>query len=307
MGNPRVARNQARRRVNRVVRGSAVFVVLAWLGIMHAALAQDEQQPDGLTQVQDRGVLEVALDESFPPFSYRQDGKTTGIDVELARAIAEKLGVNAAIRLVAPDETMEDDLRIYIWKGHYLNSDVADMMLHVPYDPEFSDDNDRVAFIAPYYQEQIVVAIDQSYGAVTDALELFTEEKVGVELDTLSDFYLLSAYNGRIRENVVHFRAVSEAAAALMRGELAGVMGPRGELEAALKHHSDRVRLGVRRLPGLRRSAWDVGAAVKSDSPALAASIDRAMAELVQEGELQRLFASYGVSYQRPSQLRRVP
>ena len=309
MVDPGLAGNQARRRVRFLHRSGrwsppAHRLVLTCLALVCTGLAQ--AQETGLAKVRERGVLEVALYESFPPFSDREDGKTRGIDVDIARAIAAKLGVNAAIRLVAPDETMEDDLRIYIWKGHYLNSSVADVMLHVPYDREFSADNDRVAFIAPYYQEQIVVALDPKFGAKADALDVFTREKVGVELDTLADFYLLSADNGRIRENVVHFRSVGEAGAALRRGELAGVMAPRGELEAALAADREDYRIGVIQLPGLRRSVWDVGAAVKHGNEDLARAIDQAMAELHDSGELARIFARYGVSYQRPSEIRRV-
>ena len=85
------------------------------------------------------GVLKVALYENFPPYSYRVDGEPRGVDVELARKIASGLGLEMELLWVAPDETLDDDLRNFIWKGHYLRPNVlADVMLRVPYDREFS-------------------------------------------------------------------------------------------------------------------------------------------------------------------------
>jgi ABC-type amino acid transport substrate-binding protein len=279
---------------------AAAAVLLWWLGV---SMAQDVT---GLAKVRDKGVLNVALYHDFPPFSYEQDGRSTGIDVELATLIAEKLGVSASVRLVPPDETMEDDLRISERTGHYLGGVVADVMLHVPYDPEFARGNDRVRLIAPYYREQIVVALDPGFGDRELALDVFTREKVGVELDTLADLYLLSAYNGQIRDNVVHFRSVAEAARALKQGELAGVMAPRAELQAALGDQAANYRLGPIQMPGLRQSGWDVGAAVKADHGDLAVAVEEAVAALQAEGELERIFQRFGTTYQTPSRLRRA-
>ena len=62
-------------------------------------------------EIIERGRLDVAVYESFPPFSYRQDGKLVGLDVDLARKIAEKLGVKASFRELPAGETVDDDLR----------------------------------------------------------------------------------------------------------------------------------------------------------------------------------------------------
>ncbi len=283
------------------MRRSTVWWPLALLALLAGAASADG---GALQRISEKGVLEVAVYGDFPPFSYTEDGKTRGIDVDIGHALAERLGVSASIRLVTPDENVEDDLRNNVWKGHYLGGGVADVMLHVPYDREFGVMNDRVTLIAPYYREQIVVGLDARFGAHESALDVFTREKVGVELDTLADFYLLSVSNGAVRPNVVHYRNVGEATAALLRGEVAGVMAPRSEVEAGLGDRAGQYRLGPIQTPGLRQSGWDLGAAVKAGQEDLAETIDRAMAALRSEGVIQRIFASYGVTYQQPSQVR---
>ncbi len=265
------------------------------------AIPDARAEATALERIHERGVLEVAVYSNFPPFSYRDDqGRIVGIDADLARALAKSLGVAAAIRTVGADETMEDDLRNNIWKGHYLGGGVADLMLHVPYDAAFAAANDRVHFLAPYFREQIVTAIGKHQGAGLDPLELFTREKVGVELDTLADFYLLSALDGKIREQVVHFRNIGEAVTALKKAELSGVAGPRSEIEFALGEQRGEYVIDPVSMPGLR-SGWNLGSAVKQGNAALAEAVELAMAQLQKEGKLKEIFSRYQSSFQPPS------
>ncbi len=277
------------------------------LGLTLAFIANAQEEPPALQRIRERGVLEVAVYADFPPFSYRNEqGRIVGIDADIARVLAGSLGVAAAIRAVGADESMEDDLRNNVWKGHYLGGGVADVMLHVPYDAAFAKENDRVIFVAPYYREQLVVALKKREDATLDPLELFTREKVGVELDTLADFYLLTAYDGKIRNQVVHFHSIGEAVASLKKAELAGVAGPRSEIEFALGGQRDDYVVGPVQMPGLRSSGWDLGAAVKQGNEALAKVVELSMKRLREEGALKEIFSRYQSSYQLPSRLTRL-
>ncbi|MES9970079.1 MAG: transporter substrate-binding domain-containing protein [Candidatus Thiodiazotropha sp.] len=266
-----------------------------------------EDEASALDRIRERGVLEVAVYNNFPPFSYRNDsGRIVGIDADIARALAKSLGVSAAIRAVGADESMEDDLRNNVWKGHYLGGGVADVMLHVPYDAAFAEENDRVRFVAPYYREQVVVAVAKGVGANLDPLDYFSREKVGVELDTLTDFYLLTAYDGKIRNQVVHFSNIGQAVAAMKKGEVAAVAGPRSEIEFALADEADNYAVGPIQMPGLRSSGWDLGAAVKEGNNALAEAVEEAMTQLRKQSSVSKIFAQYHSTYQLPSRIRLV-
>lgn len=50
---------------------------------------------DLLDTVKQRGTLKVALEGTYPPFNYKEGGKLAGFEVELAEALAQKLGVKA--------------------------------------------------------------------------------------------------------------------------------------------------------------------------------------------------------------------
>jgi len=60
---------------------------------------EDAGEPTGglLEEIQSKGVLTVGIEGTYPPYTYHEESsdELTGYDVEIARAIAEKLGVRA--------------------------------------------------------------------------------------------------------------------------------------------------------------------------------------------------------------------
>ncbi|MCJ0761939.1 transporter substrate-binding domain-containing protein [Variovorax terrae] len=59
------------------------------------ALALHAGAADLLDTVKQRGTLQVALEGTYPPFNYRENNQLAGFEVELANALAQKLGVKA--------------------------------------------------------------------------------------------------------------------------------------------------------------------------------------------------------------------
>ena len=103
--------------------------------------------------------------------------------------------------------------------------------------------------------------------------------------------------NGRLRENVVHFRNVGEAAKALERGEVAAVLAPRAELEAALAGQS-KLPVEPADLAELKVGGWPLGMAVKVEENALADAVAAALADLKREGVVADIFRRNGITYQ---------
>ena len=143
-------------------------------------------------------MLRVAVYRDFPPFSRSVGGTLEGADVDLAKAIGEKLGLGVEFMELTADENMDDDLRNAVWKGHYLGGGVADVMMHVPVNREFEQRNDLVVIFGAYQRETFAVARDPSRISETAGFPVFQTEKVGVELDTVPDFFLSGAFGGRL-------------------------------------------------------------------------------------------------------------
>ena len=272
-----------------------------WLKFLAAAplAAALPALADGLAAVRERGRLRIAVYNDFPPYSMA-GGK--GIDADLGRAIAARLGLAPEVVGYNADEDMNDDLRNMVWKGHYLGTPPADVMLHVPVDEHLAKANDKVRIFGAYHRETLALArnpqrVPALSGSAAVALEIFTREKVGVETATLADSFLLGVMNGRLRDNVVHFKTVADAANGLADGRVSAVLAPRGELEAALRGKEGFV-LERPQLAELKIEGWPLGMAVKVEDAELAEAIARALAELKEDGTLAGIFRQHGISHQ---------
>jgi len=220
---------------------------------------------DDMAAIRQRGRLRIAVYNDFPPYAM-SGGK--GIDADIGRAIAEKLGLAPEIVGFNADEDMNDDLRNMVWKGHYLGTQPADVMLHVPVDANLARANDKVRIFGAYHRESLALArnperVPPLSGSAAVSLEIFTREKIGVETASLADSFLLGVLSGRLRENVVHFKTIAEAARGLADGHISAILAPRAELEAALAGQSSFV-IDVAKFAELKVDSWPLGMAVKS-------------------------------------------
>ena len=69
---------------------SSITILLAGL----SGFAQAQEMPSHLDKVLDKGQLEVCTTGDYKPYTFlRQDGEYEGIDIEMARSLAQSLGV----------------------------------------------------------------------------------------------------------------------------------------------------------------------------------------------------------------------
>ena len=92
-------------------------------------LASPFAQAELIDDVNDRGELRIALEADMPPFSFKQDGRLTGFDVELGELLAKELEVHPSILV-----TDNDDLLPGVESGKY---DVA--INHIVLTPELQE------------------------------------------------------------------------------------------------------------------------------------------------------------------------
>ncbi len=251
-------------------------------------------------ELQQAGALRIAVYADFPPYSAA--GK--GIDIAVGKALAAKLGLSPQVVEFPPGETMDDDLRNMVWRGHYMGAKPGDVMLHVPVDVNFAAQNPQVSIFGPYHLEAMAMArrsarVPAPSGSAASALEVFTREKIGAETDTHASDFLLHVLNGRLRDNVVHFKTIADAAAALARDEIAAVIGTETQLQAATAGQ-EGISVDLIAMPEMRVSMWPIGLAVKADNKGLETALSDALADLQRSGELARLFTEHGLTLRTP-------
>jgi ABC-type amino acid transport substrate-binding protein len=276
-----------------LVRLCMLFVTICGFMPTAFALSYDE--------IQDKGEISIAVYRDYPPFSYRQDGALVGIDIDIANHLAQQLKVRLKLIEQTADENVDDDLRNAIWKGSMLGGEVADLMLHIPYDRELALRNELVVLFGPYMKEEIVAARNIEKLGRDATLALFRYEKIAVELDSLADLYLSGAFGGTIRANLLHFKTTEEAGQAALRGEAAGLMGPRSQVQYSLLSGIEGFDLGKVPTPGLIKTDWLIGAAVKNTYRQLGYAVEDILASMVRNGGMAEIFRQHGIDYVPPS------
>jgi ABC-type amino acid transport substrate-binding protein len=117
-----------------------------------------------------------------------------------------------------------------------------------------------------------------------------------------SDVILLSARDHKLVDNVIHVRGEDKAAQAFDKGEVVAFYGESALVEH-LAHQASKPISIVYPEHRLVQS-WPIGGAVKADAVDLADAIDKEIGRMAESGDLQKIFASYGVAWRRPSQER---
>lgn len=289
--------------------GARLFLAL-WLTLCCALARADVVRVRAFDDIIESGVLKVAMYENFPPYSYQQDGQPRGVDFELAQKLAEGLGLKLEVLWVTPDETLDDDLRNFIWKGHYLRRDVlADVMLRVPYDREFSYKrnelgeliNELVVMFGPYQRERWQTAYDVRRIEDVPSVAVFQYHPIGVEVDSVPSFYLSSVFEGRLAKNLHHYPSVQQAFAALKVGEVDATMAMRGEIEWLMAQAGDsHLKLAENAYPNMGKQVWDLGMAVHESNRQLAYALEEVLEPLILEGGMEKLYAKHGLHYELP-------
>lgn len=272
----------------------AVLRGLAALGV--GGLAGAARAGAALDRIRQRDHLTVALYEDMPPFHV----KGAGLDVELAKAIAQRLGLGVRLLAFPADDNMADDLRNMVWKGHYLGHGPADLLLHVPVDRPLMVANPQVSIFGPYYRERVMIARDLQQVPAMDDLGVFKGRAVAVPGQTLAGWLLLGADGGAYREQLrTHFADGVAAAQALLRGECVAAAGLASELETALRG-DPRYALDRLPVPQAPRDGWAVGCAVKQEATDLAEAVQAAITALTEEDRLSAMYREAAVVWRRP-------
>ncbi len=292
--------------------------LLSWLILVLLALSSTSAPAREYDDLIDSGYIRVGFYKDFPPYSFIENGKAKGIDVEIGKRIAEYLGVRFEPHWITPGENLGDDLRNNVWRGSRFDKDeenplaqktLADVMMRVPYDRNYSymrDStgqlvNEQVVMFGPYQRETWQIAFDSDRIEKVSTVAKFQYHPIGVEIDSLPDFYLSSAFNGRIRNQTKHYMKPAEAYQALRNAEVTGVMSMRSEADYWLTQFNEpRLKLGENGFPMIGKQKWDIGMAIRQSDRQLGNEIAYAVDRLIHSGEMDKIFQNLGLRYELP-------
>jgi len=277
-----------------------------WLVTLFALISlTGASQARPLDDIIDAGRITFFVYSDYAPYSWDEAGQYRGIDVDIANALGKKLGVEVDILMRGADENLDDDLRVNIWKGDLIHRKVADVMMHAPYDPEVDARNEFAVLMSPYFQEKMAVVANRSVVPEIKSFGRFVSNPIAVELDTAGDFFLSNAFRGQLQKSIRRGRTFADAATLYLNGDAPALMASRAQAEWVSKQAREQDALhdsfiAQPPMPGIVRTGWPIGIAVKHDSRDLGYELEELFSQLSVEGELEAIYERYGVSYFPP-------
>ncbi len=269
------------------------------LGAHGTSMAQ-EKTP--MQKIKDSGVLKVAVYKDNAPYSDGPNSDVQGLDVSIAKALADKLNLQLALLPFDAGENMNDDLRNMVWKGHYLGYGPADVMIHVPVDRYLMNENKQVMIFGAYMREHLVVLHSKSKIANVENPDDLVGKSIAVEKGSGAASALMGYRGGMVREKISIFKDGIDAARMVLNGQMDAAYVSRAQAEGAIQAadaKGDWV-LSSMPLPGVMPAGWPLGMAVKAGNKELVDALDSALSSLRQSGELLKIFKSHGLTLSAP-------
>ncbi len=158
--------------------------------------AVDRQNVDA---IKESGELVIFTNAAFPPFEYRADGKPAGVDMDIAAAIAEELGVELVIQDVKFDTIITS---VQSGKG----------ALGIAGITVTDERKESVDFSITYATsvQYVIVPADAQVNTIEDLAGM----KIGVQLGTTGDFIISDEVNGTEDDDGNHVKGVLEGTGA---------------------------------------------------------------------------------------------
>ena len=215
------------------------------------------------------GTLKMATNAQFPPYEFYEGQEIVGIDAEIAKLIADKLGMELVI------EDMEfDSVLLAVPSG---KADIGMAGLTVDETRLVSMD-----FSTPYATgKQVIIVPEGSEIASPDDLK---GKKIGVQLSTTGDIYCSDEFG---EEAMDRYSKGADAVVALTQGKVDAVV-----------IDNEPAKVFVAENEGLKileteYAVEDYAIAIAKGNTSLLNKINAALAELTASGDIQTIIDKY--------------
>ena len=224
------------------------------------------------------GVLSMATEATFPPYEYYDGDSIVGIDVEIAQAIADKLGLTLQVTDIAFDSIIPG-----VQAGKY---DVGFAGMTVT-----EERLQQVNFTDSYATgiQVVIVGPDSSITSVDDLFAEGANHVVGVQTSTTGFIYATSDIEEAGLGTVKSFSKTTDAIEALKNGQIDCVILDNEPAKALVAANPDA---GLSILD-TEYTVEDYAIAISKDNSALKDAINGALQELIADGTVQTILDKY--------------
>lgn len=235
--------------------------------------------------------LTTVLDEENLPYS-SEKGAAPGLNTEIARALAEKMG--RPLKIV-----WENTLNEGVVSPLLRHEDPIHLAVGVPVEPLMVEDEqrvgDKVLYSKPFASTRYVLVTRKSHKPVRYFEDVGTA-KVGVEMSSVASGVLWS-YGFHLeylesQDRILRAMADHELDYGILWSNAGWLIDNNDAFRDALRIHTAETTV-----PGL---AWNLAVAIGPANAALLPHVNEAIDKLKDEGAFKRLFAKYATPYFEP-------
>lgn len=224
----------------------------------------------------DEKVLKMATSAGFPPYEYYENEKITGIDVEIAEAICEKLGYTLQV------EDMKFNAVIDSVQSGGCDVGIAGITV--------TDKRLESVNFSTSYATGVQVIIVNEGSDITGPADL-AGKKIGVQLSTTGDIYASEEFgldeNGNDNGLVIKYNYGSEAISALQGGAVDAVIIDNEPAKSFVNAREDLVILETEYI------VEEYAIAVSKENTELLEDINAAIDALIADGTIDKILAKY--------------
>lgn len=224
----------------------------------------------------EEGTLIMATNAEFPPYEYIENNQIVGIDVEIAQAIANKLGLTLKV------ENMEFDSIISAVKGGKVDIGAAGMTVT----PERLEE---VNFTTSYATgvQVVIVTEDSPITSVDDLFKEGANNTIGVQLATTGDLYSTWDIEDENLGTVDRYNKGADAIMALKSGKVDCVIIDNEPAKAFVAENEGLKILDT------EYAVEDYAIAISKKNDKLLGEVDKALKELIADGTVANIVDKY--------------
>lgn len=221
---------------------------------------------NSLNYVKDNGVLVLGLDDSFPPMGYRdEDGNIVGFDIDLAKEVTKRMGVELKLQPIDWDAKILDlnskDIDV-IWNGLTITD----------------ERKEKIEFSKPYIANRQIIIVGANSGI--DLKADLKDKKIGIQLGSSADDAVNSdTATVESLKDLVKYQDNVQALMDLEAGRIDAVV-----VDEILGRYYISKKEGVYAVATDFFSEEEYGIGIRKDEVALTTEIDRIMDEMVADG-----------------------
>ncbi len=253
-------------------------LLTAVLATVAATLTLGPAHARTLAEVKSLGAISMCANANALPWASNKP-ETPGFQVELARQVAQGLGVPLNIEWIVPRR-----------RANTVN---CDMMLDSVNDPEVSEG--RVLLTRPYQKSGMALALRREAASITDFSQLEKGQKIGVMVNSVASVVL-----GKAGITTSPYAFQQDMMEDLAKGDLYGAVVSATWIDYYIHSYPDASLKVAYVFEDNKDLTWDVAIGLRKSDAALQQAINEVLDRLIADGTLTGIYAKYGVKHRLP-------